>query len=336
MSDSYYMSCAETAKLVRAGLKKAFPGQKFSVRSHTYSGGASIDVRWTDGPQEADVKAVAGRYNGAGFDGMIDLKTYNADWLYPDGTVEAFQSEIGHSYGSTTYGPGGERVTDEDTNDYIRGVRIGAGVTNTIPPSSPDSLAYRRGLRDGKARVEAGARLVHFGADYIFTRRDLSPETEQRLKAAVAFLGGEPGEEFNGDKRYDVPRPRLPGGGDNYGWTLVHRMSQVPEDEIADAMKEEAERRAAAEAKSFNEQAGDEPTGFYVTVQDCGQWGALLGPYATKEEAEANVQAGKELAKMVNDRAGWYAYGVTKVTMKPGAVLPAGKLNALHIEREAS
>lgn len=249
MQDTYYMTCADTAKLVRAALKREFPGQKFSVRSHTYTGGASIDVRWTDGPQEPEVKAVAGQYDGAGFDGMIDLKTSNADWLYPDGHVEPFQTEIGHSYGSTTYDADGERMTgQEDQNDYVRGVRIGAGVTNTIPPSTPDSLAYRRGLRDGQARVDAGARLVRFGADYVFTQRDLSPGTEQRLRDAVAFLSGEPGEEFNGDKRYEITGLRLPGGGCDYGWTLVHRMAQVTDAELDAALAEEAKIREFAAA----------------------------------------------------------------------------------------
>ena len=39
-----YLTCAETAKLARAALKQAFPGVRFSVRSDTYAGGASIHV----------------------------------------------------------------------------------------------------------------------------------------------------------------------------------------------------------------------------------------------------------------------------------------------------
>ena len=50
MTNKTYLSCAETAKLVRAALKKAFPGVKFSVKSSVYSMGASIRVGWTDGP----------------------------------------------------------------------------------------------------------------------------------------------------------------------------------------------------------------------------------------------------------------------------------------------
>ena len=39
-----YLTCAETAKLVRKALKEAFPDVKFSVRSNVYSGGASLSV----------------------------------------------------------------------------------------------------------------------------------------------------------------------------------------------------------------------------------------------------------------------------------------------------
>lgn len=88
---SKYLSVADTAKLVRQALKAAFPGVKFSVRSDSYSGGASIRVRWTDGPTVKVVEAVTNRYRGADFDGMQDLKTYREDTLIAlsDGSVEA-------------------------------------------------------------------------------------------------------------------------------------------------------------------------------------------------------------------------------------------------------
>lgn len=79
---------AEVAKLIRPRLKKVFPGTKFSVRTRTYSGGASINVQWTDGPSEDAVREVVGAFQGARFDGMIDLG-YSVDhWLLPDGTVQ--------------------------------------------------------------------------------------------------------------------------------------------------------------------------------------------------------------------------------------------------------
>jgi hypothetical protein len=69
-----YLSCAETAKMLRQSLKEAFPGVKFSVRSSTYSGGESISVRWTDGPNSDQVEEVSGRFEGSYFDGSIDYK----------------------------------------------------------------------------------------------------------------------------------------------------------------------------------------------------------------------------------------------------------------------
>lgn len=71
-----YLTCAETAKLIRDALKGAFPGVKFGVRSHVYAGGASINVSWTDGPTTEAVDQAVRRYNGATFDGMQDLKEY--------------------------------------------------------------------------------------------------------------------------------------------------------------------------------------------------------------------------------------------------------------------
>lgn len=82
-----YLSVAETAKLVRKALKKSFPETKFSARSKSYAGGASIDVRWTDGPQWEEVTSVVYPYQGAGFDGMIDLKFYIEHYITADGEV---------------------------------------------------------------------------------------------------------------------------------------------------------------------------------------------------------------------------------------------------------
>lgn len=56
------LSTAETAKLVRAAVKAAFPGVTFSVRSRVYSGGASIDVDWTDGPTSKMVDPIIKRF----------------------------------------------------------------------------------------------------------------------------------------------------------------------------------------------------------------------------------------------------------------------------------
>lgn len=76
-----YLTCAETAKLVRAALKEAFPGVKFSVKSSVYAGGASINVKYTDGPDAASVKGIVSAFEGAYFDGMTDYKGSNYNTL---------------------------------------------------------------------------------------------------------------------------------------------------------------------------------------------------------------------------------------------------------------
>lgn len=85
--DATYISPADTAKLIRAALKRAFPRTTFSVRTRTYSMGASVDVAWQDGPAVSLVEPVTGQFAGGRFDGMIDLAYSVKHWLLPDGTA---------------------------------------------------------------------------------------------------------------------------------------------------------------------------------------------------------------------------------------------------------
>lgn len=89
---SKYLSCADTAKLIRQALKEAFKGIKFTVRSSTYSGGASINIGWTDGPNAAQVEAVAKRFSGAYFDGQQDYK--GCTFALLDGQVVRFGADF--------------------------------------------------------------------------------------------------------------------------------------------------------------------------------------------------------------------------------------------------
>lgn len=99
MSDVRYLGVAETARLIRPFLKAAWPGVKFSVRSDSYSGGASIRVRWTDGPTTKQVDAVVKPFEGARFDGMIDLKSGVSTWFCPEHGARPAET-YGHSYAS--------------------------------------------------------------------------------------------------------------------------------------------------------------------------------------------------------------------------------------------
>lgn len=155
-----YISAADTAKLVRAALKRDFPGVKFSIRSKTYSGGASIDVKWIDGPRTRDVEAVAKQYAGGRFDGMIDLAYGVSHFLTADGRVMLANNP----------GTAGSRGTDPGEDN-----------------------------RDLALVIPADAELVHFHADYVFCERMVSDETAKRADA-LAWIRAHCTLENNGQQ----------------------------------------------------------------------------------------------------------------------------------------
>lgn len=82
-----YLSAAETAKLMRAALKAAFPGTKISVRC---ARGNATYVSWTDGPTVRDVQAITHEFESQTFNSSEDMREYtNAGQLIsnPDGSV---------------------------------------------------------------------------------------------------------------------------------------------------------------------------------------------------------------------------------------------------------
>lgn len=80
-----WVAPAEQAKMIRAALKAAFPGVKFSVRSQR---GCSISVRWVDGPTHSSVDTIARRFAGGSFDGMTDLRTSHTTLITTDDGAE--------------------------------------------------------------------------------------------------------------------------------------------------------------------------------------------------------------------------------------------------------
>ncbi len=70
-----YIDAAEVARMIRKTLKIEFPSQKFYVRTSKYSMGASVNIKWQDGPTTKQVDDIVKFYEGSHFDGMIDLKT---------------------------------------------------------------------------------------------------------------------------------------------------------------------------------------------------------------------------------------------------------------------
>lgn len=68
---------AKCAAAIRAELKVAFPGTKFTVRSESFAGGNAVDIRYLDGPKREDVCSITDKYQYGSFDGMTD--SYNVD-----------------------------------------------------------------------------------------------------------------------------------------------------------------------------------------------------------------------------------------------------------------
>ncbi len=127
LADVTYLTAAETAKYVRQALRDNFPGVKFSVRSSTYSGGASISVRWTDGPSTRQVDPVLNQFEGANFDGSIDLKCYNRHYIMPDGSVHfasttGTQGSMGYIPAESNPRPEGARLVSFGAN-YVSSAR---------------------------------------------------------------------------------------------------------------------------------------------------------------------------------------------------------------------
>lgn len=82
--DLPWIDARDLAVILRGVLRARFADVRFGVRVSRYSGGASIDIAWTDGPDRADVATLVEPFEGRDFDGMTDSTSYTAIRL-PDG-----------------------------------------------------------------------------------------------------------------------------------------------------------------------------------------------------------------------------------------------------------
>lgn len=90
---------------VRKVLKKHFPTTKFSVRYDSFSGGDSIDVKWTDGPKEEDVRPIVKMFQNSHSD-------YTGDyWDYDP-------SEFNNLFGGFKFTHADREFSDEKLNEY--------------------------------------------------------------------------------------------------------------------------------------------------------------------------------------------------------------------------
>lgn len=116
-----YLSATETAVLVRQQLKACFPTTRFSVRTSKYSGGASIELRWTDGPTEAAVRNATARYRRSWFDGMDDSTHYHPATLisWPDARIEAVGFGVDFIDGERDFSPAYLAVLTEYATELV-------------------------------------------------------------------------------------------------------------------------------------------------------------------------------------------------------------------------
>lgn len=90
----------EASKNIRIELKRAFPGITFSVKTSRFSGGDSIDVRWTDGPTKDEVKKITDKYQEGYFDGMDDMyHSTRSPWTETFGSAKYISEERSYSDG---------------------------------------------------------------------------------------------------------------------------------------------------------------------------------------------------------------------------------------------
>jgi hypothetical protein len=195
-----YLSCAETANLVRAALKKKFPGVKFSVRSDVYSMGASIDISWVLGPTTKEVDKIGKQYASASFDGMIDMQVQWQHWLLPDGST-VIKSGPG-SEGSMGYIP---KVEETPMPEGAKPVSFGAHYVMTqrsYAEKGVDEMIIRRQIAKDMCTLQR----VEYTGDYS-THLYGAGDDEQvdqhawRLLAATSFA---PGEVYKGVQRCPI------------------------------------------------------------------------------------------------------------------------------------
>lgn len=185
MADTKYLSCAETAKLIRQALKESFPKQKFTVRSSVYSGGASINVKWLDGPMAATVEPILGMFKASYFDGMIDYQGsryhamdgqpvhFGSDFVFAERRLskpvaEQIAAKVAEKYGRSDWA---EVSGSEYFGYYVQQNPQGPRVTEAIE-------AAERALGAPEALESATLKRIEFTGDDGYGRGTVGPDGE--------------------------------------------------------------------------------------------------------------------------------------------------------------
>lgn len=114
---------------IRRELKAAYPKTKFSVRTRDYD---CVNISWTDGPTENQVKQITNKYKNGSFDAMQDMYEYSsspfndvfggAKYLFTERTMSDLLIAKALEVALEKYGS--ELITDECTVTSYREGRL--------------------------------------------------------------------------------------------------------------------------------------------------------------------------------------------------------------------
>lgn len=123
-------SLIAAAKNIRIQLAEAFPGIKFSIKTSRYSGGDSVNVKWTDGPNSDQVDEIIKRYQGGSFNSCEDIYEFSRDAF-----TDAF-GDAKHVFAERSY-------SDKAIDSAIRSVFDRYGFDGAAKPSAAEYRAGR-------------------------------------------------------------------------------------------------------------------------------------------------------------------------------------------------
>lgn len=129
---------AVAAKNLRKILKREFPGVKFSVTISRFSGGNSMDVRWTDGPTSDAVGKFSELFSAGSFDGQDDCYTYS-------------RASFAELFGSAKY-----IHTSRDYSDTLVSKAIAELAEEYAPATAPTIEDYRNGDAWNVSPIDGG------------------------------------------------------------------------------------------------------------------------------------------------------------------------------------
>lgn len=179
------MSAVEGAKLLRAELKRAFPGTKFSVQLSRGTAYGYCDVTYKDGPALSEVDRIADGFEGRGFDGSIDM-AYSKETSYCPVHGARFAGTQG-THGSRGSVPatgiselGEHAVLCCEKGELVSFGLRGVAVTRDLSPEGEAFLVEVHNARQGHAELEQRARINAYDKSTYYTvHRRVDPDHVQ-------------------------------------------------------------------------------------------------------------------------------------------------------------